>query len=291
MFKGTYTAIVTPFTPDKRLDIPALERLVKAQIDGGVSGIVPCGTTGETPTLTADEYAEVIAATVRVVARKVPVIAGTGTNATSTTIEQTQRAKALGADAALVVTPYYNKPSQDGLYAHFRAVAEQGGLPVMLYNVPSRTGCDLLPETVVRLQADTPRIVAVKEAAGSVDRIAELRARCRKDFSILSGDDAFTLPMMTVGADGVVSVASNIVPEKVSELTRLALAGDFEKARALHLQLRPLFSALFIEPNPTPAKAALAMLGRMTDDVRLPLLAASEKTRAILKSALKEIAL
>ncbi len=286
MFKGTFTAIVTPFAADNSVDRAALERLVQDQIAGGINGLVPCGTTGETPTLRDDERDVVIGTTVRLAAKRVPIIAGTGTNSTESTIRYTQRAKELGADAALVVVPYYNKPTQEGLYQHFRAVARDGGLPVMLYNVPGRTSADLLADTVVRLQADEPRIVAIKEACGSTERIAELRARCRADFAILSGDDALTLPMMSVGADGVVSVASNVVPAKMTELTRAALAGDYTRARALHLELRALFSALFVESNPIPTKAALARLGKMGEGVRLPLVPATDKTRALLAEVL-----
>ncbi|MCC6810234.1 MAG: 4-hydroxy-tetrahydrodipicolinate synthase [Deltaproteobacteria bacterium] len=288
MFKGSYTAIVTPFR-DRKVDEAALKTLVEDQIKGGINGIVPCGTTGETPTLSDDERDLVISTTVKVANKRVPVIAGTGSNSTAHTIHYTKRAKELGADAALVVVPYYNKPTQEGLYQHFMAVAKEGGLPVMLYNVPGRTGCDLLADTVVRLQADEPRIVAIKEAAGSTDRVAELRARTRKDFSILSGDDALTLPMMAVGADGVVSVASNVVPDKVAQMVKAAQENDFAKARALHLQLRDLFVALFVEANPIPAKAALAQLGKMQDELRLPLVPASDKTRQLMKTVLQAL--
>jgi 4-hydroxy-tetrahydrodipicolinate synthase len=287
MFRGTYTALVTPFAADKSVDKSALERLIQDQIAGRVSGLVPCGTTGETPTLSDEERDLVVATAVRLAAKKVTVIAGTGSNSTESTIRYTRRAKELGADAALVVVPYYNKPTQEGLYQHFRAVAKEGGLPVMLYNVPGRTACDMVADTVVRLQADEPRIVAIKEACGSTDRVAELRARCRKDFSILSGDDSLTLPMMAVGAEGVVSVASNVFPAKMSDMTDAALAGDYVRAREIHLQLRAFFHALFVESNPVPAKAALKILGKMGDEVRLPLVAASAKTRDLLMPLLQ----
>ena len=286
MFKGSYTALVTPFTKDQKVDEAALKQLIEDQIAGGITGIVPCGTTGETPTLSDEERDLVVSIAVKVANKRVPVIAGTGSNSTAHTIHYTKRAKELGADAALVVVPYYNKPTQEGMYQHFMAVAKEGGLPVMLYNVPGRTGADMLADTVVRLQADEPRIVAIKEAAGSTDRVAELRARTRKDFNILSGDDALTLPMMAVGADGVVSVASNVVPGRVSAMVKAALDNDYNRARGIHLELRELFIALFVESNPIPAKAALASLGKMTDVVRLPLIPASEKTRDLLKSVL-----
>lgn len=289
MFKGTYTAIVTPFTANGELDKPAFEKLVKLQLDGGVDGIVPCGTTGETPTLSEEEKDWIIRTTVTLAKGKAKVIAGTGSNSTHHTIANTKKAKELGADAALVVVPYYNKPTQEGLYRHFRAVAEQGGLPIMLYNVPGRTSCDLQADTVVRLQADLPNVVAIKEAAGSTDRVGELRARTRKDFAILSGDDSLTLPMMAVGADGVVSVASNVYPAKVVGMVRAAQQGDYSKAREIHFQLRTLFSGLFVEANPVPCKAALQQLGHCTDVVRLPLVAASDKTRDLLREILKTI--
>jgi 4-hydroxy-tetrahydrodipicolinate synthase len=289
MFKGSYTAIVTPFAKDKKVDVKALERLVEDQIAGGINGIVPCGTTGETPTLSDEERDLVIGTTVKVAKGRVPVIAGTGSNSTAHTVHYTKRAKELGADAALVVVPYYNKPSQEGMYQHFMTVAKESGLPVMLYNVPGRTGADMLADTVVRLQADEAKIVAIKEACGSTDRVAEVRARARKDFTILSGDDSLTLPMMAVGADGVVSVASNVVPAKVAQMVKAALDGDYQKARALHLQLRELFTALFVESNPMPAKAALASMGKMENELRLPLVSASEKTAQLMKTVLAKL--
>lgn len=287
MYKGTYTALVTPFT-DTGIDVPAFERLLDAQIAAGITGVVPCGTTGETPTLSDAERDTVIGTAVKRAAGKCEVIAGTGSNSTAHTIAYTRRAKELGAKTALVVVPYYNKPTQEGLYRHFRAVAEQAGLPVMLYNVPSRTGIDMTADTVVRL-SEVPGIVAIKEACGSTDRVAELRARCRADFSILSGDDALTLPMMAVGANGVVSVASNVEPARVVQMVSAALAGDYATARDQHLALRGLFTALFVESNPTPAKAALAMRGAMQDTVRLPLVSANETTRALLKEVLAKL--
>ena len=287
MYKGVYTALVTPFD-DRGIDLPALERLIDSQIDAGITGIVPCGTTGETPTLSDAERDTVVTTAVQRAAGRCEVVAGTGSNSTAHTIAYTQRAKALGATTALVVVPYYNKPTQEGLYQHFRAVAEQGGLPVMLYNVPGRTGVDMLADTVVRL-SEVPGIVAMKEACGSTDRVAELRARCRAEFSILSGDDVMTLPMMAVGASGVVSVASNVEPGRVVKMVRAALDNDYASARVQHLALRALFNALFVESNPTPAKAALAQKGMMQDIVRLPLIPASEQTRKVLREVLAHL--
>ena len=287
MYKGVYTALVTPFD-DRGIDLPALERLIDSQIDAGITGIVPCGTTGETPTLSDAERDTVVTTAVQRAAGRCEVVAGTGSNSTAHTIAYTQRAKALGATTALVVVPYYNKPTQEGLYQHFRAVAEQGGLPVMLYNVPGRTGVDMLADTVVRL-SEVPGIVAMKEACGSTDRVAELRARCRAEFSILSGDDVMTLPMMAVGASGVVSVASNVEPGRVVKMVRAALDNDYASARVQHLALRALFNALFVESNPTPAKAALAQKGMMQDIVRLPLIPASEQTRKVMREVLAHL--
>ncbi len=294
MYKGAFTALVTPFN-DKGVDSAALERLIDAQLAAGIAGLVPCGTTGETPTLNEEEREQVIAVTVKRVtakrgagdgaAKNCAVIAGTGSNSTHHTIATTRRAKALGADAALVVAPYYNKPTQEGLYQHFAAIAAQGGLPIVIYNIPGRTGCDVLADTVVRLQA-LPGVVGIKESTGSCDRVSELRERCRADFSILSGDDSMGVPMIAVGADGLVSVASNVVPERIVAMVNAALKGDAATARGHHLALRKLFVALFVESNPSPVKAALADLGRMQANVRLPLVAANEKTRALLKDAL-----
>ncbi len=266
---GCYTALITPFR-DGQIDEPALQALVQRQIAGGVSGLVPCGTTGEAPALSAPEWDRVVAVVVETAEGRVPVLAGTGSNNTATVIERTRRARNLGADGALVVTPYYNRPTQDGLYRHFAMVAEAVDLPLVLYNVPGRTGVNLLPETVVRL-ADIPGIIGIKEASGSLDQASQIVCEAPEAFIVVSGDDSLTLPMMGVGASGVISVVSNIAPEAVSALTSACLMGDFRSGREIHLALFDLCRAMFVETNPTPVKAAAALLGYCSTEVRLPL--------------------
>jgi 4-hydroxy-tetrahydrodipicolinate synthase len=269
MFSGVYTAIVTPFSADGLIDWASLERLVDAQIAAGVAGLVPVGTTGESPTLDMDEHMAVIRRVHKRAAGRCQIIAGTGANATAEALELTRAALEIGCDATLQVTPYYNKPSDRGLLAHFMAVADVG-LPVMLYNVPGRAGKELSIDLIVECAAH-PKIIAVKEAGGSVDRVSQILAR-QPDLCVLSGDDPLTLPMISVGAKGVVSVASNVVPERVVELVRLALDGDFAKARELHLRNHALFTALLsLDVNPLPAKTALALLGKVEEVFRLPL--------------------
>lgn len=288
-FQGTMTALVTPLH-DGALDEDALRRLVAQQLAGGVDVLVPCGTTGEGATLTPDEAARVIRVCVEEARGRAPVVAGTGSNSTQATIENTRRAKEAGAQGALVVTPYYNKPQQEGLFRHFEAVARAGGLPVILYNVPSRTSVDLLAETVGRL-SKVPGIVGIKEASGSIVRSLEvLEAVEGRPFDLLSGDDGFTLPVLAVGGDGVISVASNVVPERVSAIVRRFKAGDLKGAQEAQLALNALIRALFVETNPAPIKAAMALRGHMRDEVRLPLVSASEATRAKLKAALDALA-
>jgi 4-hydroxy-tetrahydrodipicolinate synthase len=290
MFTGTFTAIVTPFR-DGAVDEAALTRLVRAQLKGGVSGIVPVGTTGESPTLDYDEHIQVVELAVQVAAGKVPVIAGTGANSTREAVELTQRAEAVGADASLQVAPYYNKPTQEGLYQHFKTVAQNTRLPLMLYSIPGRCGIEIGVDTVARLAKDCPNIVSIKEAGGSCDRVSQLRAALPSRFSILSGDDSLTLPFLSVGATGVVSVASNIAPRAVSQMVRRFLDGDLRGAQRLHAKLYPLFKNLFVETNPTPVKAALALLGQMDDEVRLPLVPASPPARALVERTLKDLGL
>lgn len=286
-FQGTYTAIVTPFT-NGHVDYGVLKDLVEAQIAGGVTGIVPVGTTGESPTLDMDEHIRVIETVIAVVAGRCQVVAGTGGNATSEALELTREAKAMGADACLQVTPYYNRPSQAGLIRHFQVLADVG-LPVMLYNIPSRTGRELTVDTVVEL-AKHPNIQAIKEAGGACDRVSLYRQRC--DITVLCGDDFLTLPMMVLGATGVVSVASNIAPAEVVTLTRLARDGDWAAARDQHYRLYDLFSACFIDPNPTPSKAMLHMLGRIpSPDVRLPLAPLEPSSRPVLERTLRALGL
>ncbi len=283
---GCWTALVTPFR-EGAIDEPALRRLVESQIAGGVAGLVPCGTTGETVTMTADEIDRTIALVVETAAGRVPVMAGVGGNDTRTTIERARRAATLGADALLVVTPYYNKPTQAGLVAHFTAVADASELPVVLYNVPGRTGVNMLPNATLRLAAH-PRIVAIKEASGSLDQASEIVAGAPDGFSVLSGDDSLTLPIVSVGGRGVVSVVSNIAPAAVSGLVAAALAGDWDAARADHLALYPLCRAMFCETNPVPVKEAASILGLCAPEVRLPLVPLAETSRRLVAAAVAE---
>lgn len=288
MFQGTYTAVVTPFGADGKIDLEAYRRLIEEQIAGGVAGLVPVGTTGESPTVDFDEHKMLIERTTEFVAGRVQVIAGTGGNATSEAIELTEYAKQAGATATLQVTPYYNKPSNAGLLRHFQAVADIG-LPVVLYNVPGRTSREI-PLNVVAQLATYPNIVAIKEAGGSVDRVSQIR-QVAPSLEILSGDDALTLPMVAVGAVGVISVASNVAPARVARLVNLALQGRFADARAEHEALYPLFRDLFIETNPVPVKTALAMMGRIQENFRLPLCAMEPANRATLEATLSSLGL
>lgn len=285
MFKGAITAIVTPFK-NGQIDYDAYEKLVKFQIKGKIDGVVPCGTTGESATLSYDEHNKVVEMTVKLVNKKVPVIAGTGANSTDEALELTAYAKKVGADASLQVTPYYNKPSQEGLYRHFKKIAENIDIPIILYNVPGRTGVNLSPETVVRL-SQIPNIVGIKEASGNINQVTEIcRSVKKKNFSVLSGDDSLTLPILSVGGVGVISVASNIVPAKISKMIDLYLKGDVQKAVALHYELYPLMQSLFIETNPVPVKAALNLMGMINNEVRLPLSELSDANMAKLKNVL-----
>lgn len=277
-FRGTWTALITPFR-DGGIDDGALRALVDLQIAGGVSGLVACGSTGETPTLTNDEYAQVVRTVVEQAAGRVPVMAGTGSNDTTTVIARNRQAAELGADAALVVMPYYNRPTQEGMFQHLRTIAGQSPLPIMLYNVPGRTGSDLLPETVARL-ALIERIVGIKEASGDVDRASEIVRATPASFAVLSGDDSLTLPIMSVGGQGVVSVVSNIVPDAMARLTGAALAGDYAAARTIHHELLDLCRAMFVETNPVPVKAAVELLGIGSSEVRLPLVGLAPAARA-----------
>jgi len=292
MFTGAYTAIVTPFTKNGKVDEPRLRDLVEFQIDGGVDGIVPCGTTGESPTLDHAEHEHVVELTVKFVAKRCKVIAGTGSNSTDEAIVMTKHAKEAGADASLQVAPYYNKPTQAGLYAHFRAIAEASELPMILYNIPGRCGVDIANDTMARLRRDLPKlVVGLKEATGNVDRVSQMRQLVDKDFSILSGDDSLTLPMMAVGAVGVISVASNVIPREVTELTHAVLKGDFVKAGQIHSKVFPLLKDLFIETNPTPVKAALAMMGKIEETYRLPLVPMADNNKAQLRKTLVALGL
>ncbi|MEO8353822.1 MAG: 4-hydroxy-tetrahydrodipicolinate synthase [Chthoniobacteraceae bacterium] len=287
MFSGTFTALVTPFRDD-RFDEEAFTQLVEAQIAGGVEGIVPVGTTGESPTLDHGEHLRVIELAAQVAAKRVKVIAGTGSNSTAEAIDLTVAAEKSGADAALLVAPYYNKPSQQGLFLHFSKIAEATKLPLILYSIPSRCGIEIAIETVRRLADACPTIVAIKEAGGSVERVSGLRVALPDEFDILSGDDSLTLPFMSVGACGVISVASNLLPKTVSDFVRAALAGKGDEARRWHQQLHPLFKGIFVEPNPVPIKHALALRGVMQPDVRLPLCAMSPPNAADFEVLLRD---
>jgi 4-hydroxy-tetrahydrodipicolinate synthase len=292
MFTGSYTALVTPFTPDSKVDVPRLKKLVEAQIAGGIDGLVPCGTTGESPTLSHEEHNHVVDLVTQFSAGRCKIIAGTGSNSTDEAIEMTRHAKQAGAHASLQVAPYYNKPTQAGLYAHFRAIAEGAQLPIILYNIPGRCGVDISNETIVKLRRDLPKlIVGVKEATGNVDRVSQLRALVDPEFCILSGDDSLTLPMMSVGAQGVISVASNVIPREVTNLVHAALKGDFKQAGQIHARWFPLFKDLFLETNPIPVKAALAMQGHIEETYRLPLVPMADTTKAQLRKTLQSLKL
>ena len=281
--EGTYTAIVTPFDRGGGVDFGVLKDLVEWQIAEGVEGLVPVGTTGESPTLDYDEHEKVIETVIATAAGRVQIIAGTGANSTKEALELTRHAKDAGADATLQVTPYYNKPTPTGLVRHFSAVADVG-LPVVLYNVPGRCGRDIPLDVAAQLAAH-PNVVAIKEAAGSVERVSQLSARC-PELTVLSGDDSLTLPMMAVGAQGVISVASNVAPRAVGDMVRLARAGRFAEALSLHRKYYSLFTDLFLETNPVPVKAALAMAGRIEEVYRLPLCEMEPTTRRRLEATL-----
>jgi len=287
MFRGTFTALVTPFR-ESSIDVSAFEELIEAQINAGITGIVAIGTTGESPTLSGDERAQVIRLAVARANKRCLVLAGTGSNSTHHAIAETRTAEKLGVDAALLVAPYYNKPSQEGLFRHFKAIADGTSLPIMLYNIPGRCGVDILPETVERLAKECRNIVSIKEASGSVERVGELRRRLPETFTILSGDDSLTLPFMAVGAAGVVSVASNLFPSDVCALVRACGADDLKTAERLHRKFLPLFKDLFIEPNPVPVKTALGWRGAMSPKVRLPLCEMSEANQTRLRKTLED---
>lgn len=286
--KGCGTAIVTPFNADQTIDEVALRRLVEFQISNGVDFLVACGTTGESVTLTNDEQARVVEITLETAAGRVPVLGGAGGYNTRENIEKTHRYEKLGADAILSVTPYYNKPTQEGLYQHFRAIHDATALPIMLYNVPGRTGVNMEPATTARL-AELPRIHSIKEASGNISQIGEIAALTEgMDFKIFAGDDSVVLPVAALGGIGVVSVASNIAPKLTSDLAHLCAAGDYAAARKLYNRLTPLFKTLFIESNPIPVKAALAMIGMIEEVYRLPMIPMTPGNRAKLEQVLLE---
>lgn len=287
---GTYTALVTPFSPGgAEVDFAALEDLVDAQITAGVTGLVPCGTTGETPTLTDREQLDVISCVVRKSAGRVPVIAGTGSNDTAKSIKASKAALEAGAAGVMIVMPYYNKPSPRGMREHVVAIAREVTCPIVLYNIPGRSVVDLPTETTVEICEAAPNVVAVKDATGNVLRCQELKRRLGDRLTVMSGDDALTLGMMAAGASGVISVSSNVLPDRVAAVTTLLERGNITEARALHFALLPLHGVLFAEPNPAPAKAALSMLGKMNADVRLPMVPASPATRERIHDVLAEL--
>lgn len=286
---GAYTALVTPFSADgAEIDWAAFERLVESQIDGGISGLVPCGTTGETPTLSDSEQLDVIKHTARIARGRVPVMAGTGSNSTKKTIDASKAALAAGADAVMVVMPYYNKPSQEGMQRHVELVAKAVDAPVVLYNIPGRTGVELSVDTFLRILESCPNVVGVKDATGNVLRCQDVVSRAGDRATVMSGDDGLTIPMMSVGARGVISVTSNVYPRQVSECVAAAASGHWNAARDLHLRLLPVHAAMFLEPNPQAVKAALARQGRMNASVRPPLIEAGEATRAKVAAAMKK---
>ena len=288
--RGCATALVTPFTSDGAVDVERLRSLIEYQIAGGVRVLVPCGTTGESATMTDEEDQLVIGTTVEVARGRAKVVAGTGSNATSAAIQYSQTARDLGVDGVLSVAPYYNKPTQEGLYAHFKAVAESvPGLPVVIYNVPGRTSSTIAAQTTLRLARDCENIVAVKEASGNLSLIMEILRERPEGFRVVSGDDSFTLAIIALGGDGLISVASNEVPDLMSRMVDLALAGDWEEARALHYRLLPLMETNFIESSPGPVKAAMAMMGLLEENFRLPLVPVQEKSRVRLREVLIDL--
>lgn len=289
MFKGSIVAIVTPFK-NGEIDEEKLRELVEFQIENGTDGIVPCGTTGEASTLDYQEHDRVVEIVVHQAKKRVPVIAGTGSNSTKEAIEITEHAKRAGADGALLITPYYNKPSQEGLYRHYKTVAEAVAIPQILYNVPGRTAVNMLPQTVARL-AEIPNIVAIKEATGSLLQASEIIALCGDKIDVISGDDFITFPLMACGGVGVISVTANIMPKEVADMVDFFNAGKMEEARQLHLKLLKISNAMFIETNPVPVKTALGFMDKCSDDIRLPLAPMSEENTAKLAGIMKEYGL
>ena len=286
MFSGSLVAIVTPFSNGK-FDEKVMVDLIEFHIANGTRGIVPCGTTGESATLTPQEHERVVAVTVEVANKRIPVIAGTGSNSTDEAILFTKHAKDVGADGALLITPYYNKPPQEGLFRHFEAVGKAVNLPQILYNIPGRTSINMLPSTTARL-SHIPNIVGIKEGSGSLQQVSEIIHQSKPGFLVLSGDDPLTLPMMALGGKGVITVTANVAPADMATMVSAALKGDYEQARTLHYKLTPLFNALFLETNPIPVKAALAMMGKMSEEVRLPLTLLADEYRPKLREALQQ---
>jgi len=288
MFEGVFTALITPFTKDGKLDEQALRKLVDFQIDQGIDGLVPVGTTGESPTLSPEETEQVIRIVVEQTGGRVPVIAGTGSNCTDKAIHMTEKAKQIGATASLQVAPYYNKPTGEGFFRHFTAIADAVDLPMVVYNIPGRAGKNIENPVMLKL-AQHKNIVAVKEASGNISQMMDLIAKKPKDFAVLSGDDNFTYPLMALGGKGVISVASNAVPDRMKDLTHTALKGDWDRARKLHYELLPLFKAIFLETNPIPIKATMAMKGFVEEVYRLPMCPMSGENKKALTEVLKQL--
>ena len=290
MIHGSIVAIVTPFKNGK-IDEKSLEDLIEFQIENGTHGIVPCGTTGESPTLSHEEHEYVVELTVKTVKKRVPVVAGTGSNSTQEAIRLTKFAEKIGADAALLVVPYYNKPTQEGLYIHFKQIASEVKIPIILYNIPGRSGVNLNPETIARLARDCKNIIGVKEASGSVQQASKILYLCGTDFILLSGEDALNFPLLAIGGRGFITVTANVAPRDVAELYNSYARGEFNYARELHYKLFPLNEALFLETNPIPVKMALSVMGKVRDEFRLPLCSMSPGNLEKLKTALKEYGL
>jgi 4-hydroxy-tetrahydrodipicolinate synthase len=289
MFTGALSAIVTPFN-DGAIDEVALRDLIEWQIGAGVAGIVPCGSTGESATLSHAEHEQVIRITIEQTKKRVPVVAGTGSNSTAEAIRLTAAAREMGADAALLISPYYNKPTQEGIYKHYKMIAQSVELPLIIYNIPGRTGSNIMPETMARL-CEVRNIVGVKEASGSMDQISDIRRLCGDRLTILSGDDSMTLPMLALGASGVISVITNIMPREMGDMTCAALEGNYTRAREIHYRMLPMMRALFIETNPIPIKHALSILKKCSPEVRMPLTPMSPPAADKLKAVMKEIKL
>ena len=290
IFQGSIVAMVTPFRNGK-VDEPKLRELVEFHVKNGTDGLVPCGTTGESPALSREEHERVVEIVIETAGGRIPVIAGTGSNSTAQAIELTAHARKAGAAGALIVSPYYNKPTQEGLYRHYRAIAEAVDLPILVYNIQGRTAVNVETDTLARLARDCRNIVGVKEASGSLEQMTQVVLACGPDFTVVSGDDTLTLPLMAIGGRGVISVIANFVPRETAEMVHAALDGDWKRARELHLRLFPLAKAMFIETNPIPVKEAMAMLGMIPAEYRLPLCPMSEPNRERLKNVLKQLGL
>ncbi len=291
MFKGSIVALVTPFTKKGAVDEAALKRLVEFHVKNGTDGIVPCGTTGESPTLNYEEHERTIEICVKASNSRIPIIAGTGSNSTQEAIEMSLYAKKVGSDGLLLVSPYYNKPTQRGLYLHFKKIADSVDLPIILYNIASRTAVNIEPETIAKLTADCKNIIGVKEASGSLEQMSRIVALCGKNMTMLSGDDALTLPLMAIGGEGVISVVANVIPRDVKTMVTAFNEGDLRRAREIHYKMMPLIKAMFIETNPIPVKTAMGLMGLCEPSLRLPLCEMMPENLAKLKTALKEYGL